>query len=647
MQAAEAVLQRHWGHPRFRPGQAEAVGAALDGRDVLAVLPTGGGKSVCYQVPAVVTGGLCLVVSPLVALMEDQVLGLRARGVPATYLHAALPYREQEQRWTDAEFGRYRLLYVAPERLESEAFVARAERLPVTLLAVDEAHCISEWGHDFRPAYLRIAEAAERLGCPPTVAVTATATPEVRADIARFLQLRDPAVIVRGFDRPNLLPSIFHTENKRAKLLEVLEGVPGSAIVYAATRRGTEAWAERLRRAGVAAEAYHAGLSNATRQAVQARWQGDETRVVCATSAFGMGIDKPDVRAVVHVDPPPTLEAYYQEAGRAGRDGRPAYAVFLFAEADERAARSFVEEGHPDGPTVQAVYAAVCSLAQVPVGSEPDGPVGVDVEAVARLVDRSPLLVRAAVEALARAGAWETLPPHPDRGLLRFGQPAEAVRAWAERLDNRALAAFVRALLRSVHAEAFSGWSDFSLRALERRTELPRERLLHGLAFLAERGVLAFHPPATEGLRVAFAGPRMEKPPVDGRALAKAKERARRRLDDVLRLARSVTCRRHFLLAYFGESSPERCGRCDVCLGRHRPAVVTPEDEPDLRRILRAAAAGEAPQTALPSASPGRLHGLLDWLLHEGHLRVEEPLTQALALTERGRRFAGVEASAE
>src|SRR5690606_27782848 len=264
--------------------------------------------------------------------------------------------------------------------------------------------------------------------------------------------------------------------------------------------------------------AYHAGLPHERRTAAQERWQRGEVRVVVATSAFGMGIDKPDVRFVLHVEFPPTLEAYYQEAGRAGRDGATAYAVLLTAPGDERAARSFAEEGHPDARTVQQVYATACSQAQLPLGSEPDGPLAIDPEAVAAHLGCSPMQVRASVEVLARAGAWEVVPAHPHRGLLRFRQPAERVRQYADELGNEALAAFVRTLLRSVHAEAFSGWSDTDLRALERRTGLSRDRLLRGLDFLAQHEILAHHPPG-DGLRVLLAGPRTASVPLDARAL--------------------------------------------------------------------------------------------------------------------------------
>ncbi len=647
--AALAALQRHWGYAGFREGQRDVIEATLAGRDALAVFPTGGGKSLLYQLPAVLQGGLTLVVSPLVALMHDQVEQLAARNVPAAALTAALSRREIDQRWTDAEFGRYRLLYVTPERLQSELFLARAERLPVVRLAVDEAHCISEWGHDFRPAYRRLAEARALLRTPdgdpvPVLAVTATATPEVRRDIVEQLALEDPLVLVKGFDRPNLVWSVLRDEDKTDKLVEIAAVVGGSGIVYAGTRNGTETWARVLQREGIAAEAYHAGLDAATRAAVQRRWLGGTTRLIVATSAFGMGIDKPDVRVVIHVALPPTLEAYYQEAGRAGRDGRKAWAVVLFNEGDVDLPRVLAEEGHPDAKTVQAVYAAAASLAQIPIGSRPDGPVPLDPEAIARVAGTSPLAVRAAVERLVGAGVWQDLPSRPDHALVRVHQSPEALLRYADGLGNRALAGFVRALLRLLPPEAFGGWADLGLPLLERRTGLGRERLLKGLAYLAERDLLAVHPPA-EGLRVVFLGPRTEKAALDAAALARQRRHAAERLDDVLRYARALTCRRQYLLRYFGEDSPSRCGRCDVCLGRHRAEVVTPADEARLRRLLAQIDAGEPRSAWLADEGLAayRLAGLVDWLVHEGFVEVEDPLADVVALTPKGRRIRRME----
>jgi ATP-dependent DNA helicase RecQ len=648
LEAARAVLRRYWGYEAFREGQGEAVAAVLGGRDVLAVLPTGGGKSLLYQLPAVLRGregGLVLVVSPLVALMQDQVEALAARGIPAAALTAALGARALEQHLTDAEFGRYRLLYVTPERLETELFQARAPRLRVSLLAVDEAHCISEWGHDFRPAYRRIAAVRPLLagaggGPAPVLAVTATATPPVRRDVVEQLALRDPVVVVKGFDRPNLVWAVYRGEDKARKLREIARTARGSGLVYAGTREGSAAWAARLRAGGIAAEAYHAGLDAATRAAVQRRWLAGQTRVLAATSAFGMGVDKPDVRFVVHVALPPTLEAYYQEAGRAGRDGRRAWAVLLADDADADLPRALAEEGHPEAAVVQAVYAAAGSLARVALGGAPDGPVPLDPDALARVAGTTPLAARAAVDRLAEAGVWTPLPAHPHRALVRVHAAPEVFRTYADARADKALGRFVRALLRVLPPEAFGGWVEVDLGPMEKKTGLGRERLLRGLGFLAEHGLLAVQPPAA-GLRVVFNGPRVERAPLDAAALARARRRALARLDDVLRYAGTLHCRRHHLLHYFGEAGPARCGHCDVCLGRHRPAAVTPEDEPLLRRLVAHVERGDprAAWLAAEGVAPPRRDGLADWLVHEGFLAVADPLADTLALTPKALRL--------
>ena len=645
--AALGVLEKHWRHSNFRPGQWEAIDAVLNGTDTMAVLPTGGGKSLLYQLPAVLMDGLTLVISPLVALMEDQVQALHKRGIRAGSITSSLSLREIDQCWTDAEFGKYQLLYVTPERLRTDLFLARAERLPVTLLAVDEAHCISEWGHDFRPAYRQIAEIRPLLtsaeGRPaPVLAVTATATPAVRSDIVEQLALREPCVVVRGFDRPNLVWSVLREEDKRGKLMEIANVVPGSGLVYAGTRKRAELWAKALREEGIPSEAYHAGLDAETRSGAQQRWLDGTTRYIVATSAFGMGIDKPDVRVVAHVALPPTLESYYQEAGRAGRDGERAHAVLLVTKGDDGLPRAFAEEGHPDARTVQAVYAAVGSVGQIATGSEPDGPVSVDVGAVGRVVGVTPMTVDAAVQRLATDGVWQVAPSRPNRVLVRTKAAPDLLRAYAARVaeGGNALAEFVDVVRRFLPPEAYAGWAEVDLRYLAKRAGMKAGRVLNGLLFLAERDLLEVLPPAS-GLRVVFNGPRMERVVLDARALARSRRRALVQLDDVIRYSQSLTCRRQFLLAYFGERSAARCGTCDVCLGRHRPLVVTPEDESFLRRILDHVKDGDGRATWLAeeNLSANRRDGLGDWLVNEGYLNVVDPLADVLALTPKALRL--------
>ncbi len=637
---AEAVLHRYWGHSSLRPGQWEVIQAVLAGRDALAVLPTGGGKSVCYQMPALLKRGLVMVISPLISLMQDQVASLQGRGIPAACINSTLSAREVDQRWTDAEFGRYRLLYVAPERLQTDLFLARAERLPVVLLAIDEAHCVSEWGHDFRPAYLGIPEARSLLGDPPAVAVTATATPQVRKDIVEHLSLRDPHIVVKGFDRPNIIWSIFREENKRAKVLDIIRGVSGSGILYAATRRGVEHWAEWLAGQGESVQTYHGGMAASLRESAQGEWLRGEKRLMVATNAFGMGIDRPDVRFVIHVDVPATLEAYYQEAGRAGRDGQKAHAVLLFHPEDATVQLTLIADGHPAVKDLQMVYDAVCSLGQIAIGSHPDAPVTLDLDALVRLTGFSAGRVKSAIALLARQGIWQALPARKHHGLLRFLQPPGAVRAYTEGLQNQALARFLSELLRTVHADAYSDWWEMDMRLLEKRLKLSRERIERGFAFLQQRGLVSWQAPGG-ALQVVFGGPRSRKIVVDDLMMQRARRRSESRLEDMLRYARSVTCRRHFLLAYFGEESRSRCGRCDVCLGRHRPVEITPDDEPLMRHILHKVKEGAPPSDWFETAPPPAYHleGLVDWLIQEGYLRLESPLEEKLTVTPRAHSF--------
>ena len=360
---ATDTLRRRFGYPAFRPGQLRAVRAALAGRSALVVLPTGGGKSICYQVPALVLDGLTVVVSPLISLMQDQVWAARSKGIWAASLTSAQSPAERHQVLRDASRGGLRLLYVAPERLVTGEMVAFLRRVKPVLLAIDEAHCVSEWGHDFRPAYRRIGLVRLALGRPPTLALTATATPAVRADIIESLRLGPVEAIVGSFDRPNLtfaVQRIADDEDRRRRLLSLLKSGRGAAVVYVPTRAAAERWARSLIAAGVRASPYHAGLEHGVRRNVQQEFLADHVDAVVATSAFGMGIDKPNVRAVVHLGLSTSLESYYQEAGRAGRDGKRAHCLMLWTRDDLSLARRIVPDARKLDPLLRYVGSIAC-----------------------------------------------------------------------------------------------------------------------------------------------------------------------------------------------------------------------------------------------------------------------------------------------
>jgi ATP-dependent DNA helicase RecQ len=365
----QEILKQHWGHDSFRPLQEEIINAVMCGKDVLALLPTGGGKSVCFQIPALVKEGLCLVISPLIALMKDQVENLRSRNIMALSISSGMTYFEVKQTLQNAAYGPYKFLYVSPERLETTLFKEYLPAFNLNLIAVDEAHCISQWGYDFRPPYLRIANIRAEFSNVPVLALTASATPIVQEDICDKLLFKSKNIYRQSFEKPNLSFSVFKAESKVNKLLEILQKVPGSAIIYCRNRKRTKEMANLLKLNNISADFYHAGLMQHQRNQRQEDWIQNKTRVIVCTNAFGMGIDKPDVRAVVHLDIPDNLENYYQEAGRAGRDGKKSFAVLLYTQVELEELKKLPEIKYPAFAEIIKVYQALANHLQIAVGS--------------------------------------------------------------------------------------------------------------------------------------------------------------------------------------------------------------------------------------------------------------------------------------
>jgi ATP-dependent DNA helicase RecQ len=560
---ARTALTEHFGYPAFRPGQEAAVESVLAGRDTLVVLPTGGGKSLCYQVPALILPKLTVVISPLISLMKDQVDALAARGLPATFVNSTLTSSQISDRIARAIRGDVKLLYVAPERFDFGSTAERLRDAGVSLLAVDEAHCISEWGHDFRPSYLRIAQVRDRLGSPPTVALTATATPHVRTDIVAQLKLDSPKTIITGFDRKNLSYHVLPTRNDADKddaLVHLLRTTEGLAVVYASTRKAVERIAALLDRARIPAAAYHAGLDDERRHQVQDAFMTEKVRAIVATNAFGMGIDKANVRLVIHYAMPGTLEAYYQEAGRAGRDGQPGACYLLHSFPDRFTHEFFIKGNYPERPLVEEVYDVLRKNA------DHSGGVDLSPEDIATRIKTkaSGRDVESALRVITQAGAYRVEQDLSARVLVRLMATPERIKRELGGQDSLELG-----ILRAMWRVAGSSLDDGApidldglppgfggaqgamplLDALQSRQFLEWKRCGSGAALTAPRKPLT-----------AFK--------IDWALLDRRRKADLQKLDAMQQYAYTKGCRRGFVLRYFGDPAARTsCGGCDNCLG--------------------------------------------------------------------------------
>lgn len=572
MSQARSALREYFGYSEFRPGQAAVIESVLSGRDTLAVLPTGGGKSICYQVPALVRPGLTVVVSPLISLMEDQVASLTRRGLPAAFVNSTLTQGESAERMAHARSGALRLLYVAPERF---AFGRTAERLRdagVSLLAVDEAHCISEWGHDFRPSYMNLGALREQLGNPPTIALTATATRRVRLDVIRALRLRDPAVVVTGFDRANLDYTVQHAKtatDKDRQLLQLARAQTGVTIVYASTRRAVERVTSFLRNHGVAADAYHAGLPEKRRLSIQVAFMREQVRVLVATNAFGMGIDKPNVRLVVHHSMPGTLEAYYQEAGRAGRDGKHSSCILLYSFADRFTHEYFIRMRVPERATMDRVFAALVRARDRSGFIESTW-----TTAPSFCPQISSAELEAGIGLLARHGVVSFVPPLESRVRVRLLATPRRIRQCLTNHERFLELELLRALWRSA-GHALERGAVVNLSALPPALHSPG--LLRTLLQSLQSQQFVAVEPIGKGWRMNCEMQLADIVSIlDWSALEKRRVAELAKLDAMQRYAHARSCRRAFLLRYFGDDSIRgTCDGCDNCTGpRHNQSTA-------------------------------------------------------------------------
>jgi ATP-dependent DNA helicase RecQ len=600
LQDARNLLRSAFGYEAFRPGQEAAVSAILEGRDTVVVLPTGGGKSLCFQVPALLMPGLTVVVSPLISLMKDQVDALTARGLPAAFINSTLSSGQVSDRLTRVERGEIKLLYVAPERFDYGRTAERLRKVGVSLLAIDEAHCISQWGHDFRPSYLRVKKVHEELGSPTTIALTATATPEVRRDISRELALRNPETIITGFDRPNLHYFVIPVKNdaeKEKRIVEILRKHEGLAVIYASTRKAVDHLTTVLERARIPAAGYHAGLDDARRHQVQNAFMSESIRAIVATNAFGMGIDKPNVRLVIHYAMPGTLEAYYQEAGRAGRDGHHSDVFLLHAFPDRFTHEFFIKGSYPERGAVEQIYDALKTL------SDEQGFVGAPPEDLIRFV--TPKVnareIEGALRILERSGAVAVSNGEQSRVHVRLLATPERIKRELSGEANAELG-LLRALWRGVGPALQSG-AVVDLDGLPPGlggaiASIPLLESLQKRQFLTWEKIGA-------GLHLADRSAPLSRFRIDWAVIDRRRAAETSKLMAVQKYAYTKECRRGFVLRYFGDPAARpRCDGCDNCLGIAAVASGT-DESPRQRRGKKAARPAARPVPSEDEVSLG------------------------------------------
>ncbi|MEN8118009.1 MAG: ATP-dependent DNA helicase RecQ [Bacteroidota bacterium] len=586
MEDYNQILIRYWGYDKFRPLQLEIIQSVAEGKDTLGLMPTGGGKSITFQVYSLSKPGICIVITPLIALMKDQVENLNKKGIKALAIHSGMSPREIKLTIDNAVWGDYKFLYISPERLNSERFLERLVQMKINLVTVDEAHCISQWGYDFRPSYLNIVEIRKLLPDITFLALTATATPKVAVDIQEKLGFADKNLLKMSFRRENLNYLVRNIENKTGYLLDTLKKVKGSGIIYVRNRKATREVSEELKKNGISASYYHAGLSNVIRNTRQDNWLEGKTRVIVATNAFGMGIDKPDVRFVIHIDSPDSLEAYYQEAGRAGRDGKKAAVVLLFNNADKTKLKKHISVAFPEISNIKRIYEALCNFLQVATGFGKGQVFEFSLQGFSQAYKFQQAMVYNSLKILQREGYLEFTEEVDSPSRIYFTVSRDELYKF--QVANAGYDNFIKLVLRS-YTGLFSGYVAVDEELLAKRAGVDRDQVYNYLKHLRKSNVIDYVP-QNKSPFIYFSKERInvERLKISKENYTIRKKDFTERIDSVIHYSTSgTTCRSQLLLSYFGEKDSEPCGVCDVCRLREQLEISSFEFKTISNRIKK------------------------------------------------------------